>query len=98
MKKTIIAFALFISCGAAFSGNVGLPSVRISLPALEGTYQVCIWDKTAGVWLTTSEKYDHSGAFDFLLPEWDKWYWVGLWEASSDSYVFGKWVGNFIPE
>lgn len=98
MKKTILALMLLIFCGTAFSGNVGLPAERIALPELQGNYQVCIWDNTAGAWLTTSEQYDHSGTYSFQLPEWNQWYWVGLWDSSTESYAFGKWVGNFITE
>ena len=98
MKKMILVSMLFVFCGTVFSGEIGLPTERIALPVLEGNLQVCIWDNTAGEWREIFENYDHSGVYNFQLPEWDQWYWVGFWDASNGNYAFGKWIGNFTNE
>jgi len=96
MKKAILIAILFAACGNLFAGTVGLPTERIALPQIQGEHQVVVWDETAGEWLQVSEDYDHSGAYDFQLPEWDQWYWVGVLDVETGEYVFGKWVGNFV--
>ncbi len=98
MKKSIWAAVLLIVGGNAVAGVVGLPAERVALPAVQGEHLVCIWDETAGAWLQAFESYDHAGNYNFQLPEWGRWYWVGLWDSSSGSYVFGKWIGHFVTE
>ena len=96
MKKAILIAILFAACGNLFAGTVGLPTERIALPEIQGECQVCVWDEAAGEWMQTSEAYDHSGSYNFQLPEWDQWYWVGVMDAETGEYLFGKWVGNFV--
>lgn len=94
MKKIIIA-AVLMMCSGVFGGQVGLPVERLVLPEVSGKHLVCIWDDTAGEWLNSFEIYDNKGAYDFQLPEWGKWYWVGLWDSDKSEYVFSKWIGHF---
>lgn len=101
MKKTIIALIALVVCGVGgnvMAGQVGLPTERLALPAVSSsdTYLVCIWDETAGQWLQAFEPYDSSGTYDFQVPAWGKWYWVGLWDETTGQYVFGKWIGHFL--
>lgn len=98
MKKSILASILFIMCVSSFSGQVGRPTEMIALPAVQGNHLVCIWDETAGQWLQDFESYEHEGTFQFQVPEWGKWYWIGLWDEAAGDYVFGKWVGHFPTE
>ncbi len=95
MKKVFLALLVSVACGTVFSGQVGLPVERIELPDVQGSYLVCIWDETAGQWLQAFETYDLSGSYSFQLPEWSKWYWIGLWNESTGTYIFEKWVGHF---
>lgn len=97
MKKSILTIMMFIVLGA-YAGQIALPEERIAIPALEGTHLVCIWDEAANDWHAEFATYDHSGAVSFNLPEWGKWYWVGLWDEQAEEYVFGKWIGHFISE
>lgn len=95
MKKTL-ALIGFVVCMNAFSGQVGLPREHLALPAVaQGEYQVCIWDEAAGDWLGGFVSYGHEGSFDFNVPEWGRWYWIGLWDVTNEEYVFGKWIGHF---
>lgn len=96
MKKILIILLLAMSCGSAWSGQVGLPEEQVALPAVQGNYLVCVWDETARQWLQAHQTYDHTGSYSFQLPSWGKWYWVGLWDESLGEYVFGKWVGHFM--
>ncbi len=96
MKKSILASILFIVCLNAFSGVAGLPRERVAIPVVEGSHLVCVWDEGAGEWLGEFEAYDHAGTYEFQLPEWGKWYWVGLWDEATGEYVFGKWIGHFL--
>jgi hypothetical protein len=98
MKIYIMAIIMFAVCATAFAGQVGLPTERIALPSVQGSHLVCIWDQTAGNWFTSFATYDSTGEFTFQVPEWGKWYWIGLWDDTNNQYVFGKWIGHFITD
>ena len=98
MKKTILASILLVVCANSFSGLVGLPKEKVALPVVQGSHLVCVWDDAAGSWLTGFEDYDHTGVYDFQIPEWGTWYWIGLWDETTGEYVVGKWIGHFITE
>ena len=98
MKKAIIAILTLIVCGKAMAGQVGLPTEQLAMPAVSGDYLICVWDETSQQWLQSFENYDHTGTYDFQVPAWGNWYWVGLWDADKGEYVFSKWVGHFIVE
>ena len=98
MKKLITALVAVLICGNVIAGTIGLPVERLALPAVSGTHLVCVWDNTANAWLQDFEVYDHAGTYDFQLPSYGKWYWVGLWDSTKGEYVFGKWVGHFPVE
>ena len=98
MKKAILALIMLTLCSDVFPGEVGLPLEQVALPAVQGQHLVCIWDETAGAWLQAFESYDHMGSYGFQLPEWDKWYWLGLWDSERGEYVFGKWIGHFVTD
>lgn len=95
MRKSILASILLVVWSNAFGGTVELPVERLALPDVQGVHLVCVWDDTAGVWLGAHKAYDHSGVYEFKLPAWGKWYWVGLWDQAAGEYVYGKWVGHF---
>lgn len=98
MKKGLIALAVLALCGISFGGEIGKPRERLALPAVQGSHLICIWDETARAWLSGNsfEQYDHSGSYSFQVPEWGRWYWVGLWDEQKEQYAFGKWIGHFI--
>ncbi|MDH3981379.1 MAG: hypothetical protein OES84_00590 [Kiritimatiellaceae bacterium] len=98
MKKAMLAIIMFVICANVFGGQIGLPLERLAIPSVDGSHLVCVWDESAGTWLKSFEIYNHSGSYDFQLPEWGKWYWVGLWDEASNSYVFSKWIGHFPAE
>ena len=98
MKKPIMALIISILCTNAFSGSVDLPTERLALPAVQGSHLVCIWDEAAGSWAQGFETYDHAGTYEFEVPAWGKWYWIGLWDEQAGEYVFGKWIGHVITE
>ncbi len=98
MKKLMIVLIACMVCGSALAGEVGLPIERIALPSVTGQYLVCVWDDSAETWHQAFETYDHSGSYEFHVPSWGKWYWVGLWDQTKSEYVFGKWIGHFITE
>ena len=98
MKKIVLIGMLLMACTVARSGEVGLPTEHIALPAVTGSHLVCIWDETAGQWYQSHQAYDHSGAIDFQVPKWGNWYWIGLWDNASGQYVFGKWIGHFLTD
>jgi hypothetical protein len=98
MKKLALAIIVTLFCAKAFSGTLGLPLERLALPEVSGTYLVCIWDQSASTWLQDFETYDHAGIYDFQVPSWGKWYWVGLWDDANGEYVYGKWIGHFLSD
>lgn len=95
MRIIVLIVAMLALGISAFGGQVGLPQERLAMPKVEGDHLVCIWDQTAGDWLVKFERYDQSGVYEFQVPEWGKWYWVGLWNKANESYVYGKWIGHF---
>jgi hypothetical protein len=98
MKKALLVLVMGMLCRGALGGTVGLPLERIALPAVDGEHLVCVWDAASGTWFQAFEQYDHAGAYGFELPEWNQWYWVGLWDSQTGEYAFGKWVGHFVAE
>ena len=96
MKKWIMGIMLAAGL-SVLAGSVGLPVERIALPLVEADadYLVCIWDVTADAWVQDHVAYDNTGAYNLSIPEWEKWYWIGLWDSANKCYVFGKWVGHF---
>ncbi len=97
MKKAI-AMIMFALCFGAIGGEVGLPTERLAIVDVEGSHLVCIWDQTAGTWLQDFETYDNSGVYEFEVPQWGHWYWVGIWDEASGEYVFSKWIGHFLTD
>jgi hypothetical protein len=95
--KQLIVILLVLSGVSAYAGSVGLPAEQIALPKVEegGSYLVCVWDAYGERWAQSHVSYDKSGAYSFQIPEWEKWYWVGLWDSAGQRYIFGKWVGHF---
>lgn len=89
-----------VMSASCFSGEVGLPMEHVALPpvSVEGSYLVCVWDEAAQDWLQGFESYPHTGSYEFQIPDWGKWYWVGLWDETKGEYVFGKWIGHFKSE
>lgn len=97
MKKTMTTLVMFVLLATAFAGQIGKPLERLALPDVSGSHLVCIWDETAGAWMNPNhEVYDLSGTYDFQLPEWNRWYWIGLWDVAKGEYVYEKWIGHFI--
>ena len=96
MKKIIAVLIVVLVCGSAYCGEVGLPLERIALPSVSGSHLICVWDASSETWLKSFEAYDQSGAYEFQVPAWGKWYWIGLWDEATGEYVFGKWIGHFI--
>lgn len=95
MKKMILVLMMLLGA-SAYAGQIALPVEHLALPELQGDYLVCIWDETANGWYTDFASYDQKGSISFQVPEWGKWYWVGLWDNVNGRYVFGKWIGHFV--
>ena len=98
MKKIFFAAILIWAGANTYSGEVGLPTEKLALPVVQGNHLVCIWDDASGDWMGDFVSYNHEGVYDFAVPEWGRWYWVGLWDDVAGEYVFGKWVGHFPTE
>lgn len=94
MKNTLLALIVIVGLGA-HAGQVSLPVERLAIPNLQGNLLVCIWDEAADDWHADFTNYDDSGLLSFQLPEWGKWYWIGLWDEQAGEYAFGKWIGHF---
>jgi hypothetical protein len=94
MKKLIVLLMVLTVIGA-HAGQVDLPVIRLSLPAVQGDYLVCVWDAAAKDWHADFSSYDHKGTVDFQVPQEGKWYWVGLWDQTDSEYIYGKWISHF---
>ena len=97
MKKIVLGIMMFAGL-CVQAGQISLPEERLAIPEVLGNHLICIWDEAANDWYTDFTSYDHTGSLNFQLPEWGKWYWVGLWDEQAGEYVFGKWIGHFISE
>jgi len=95
MKKAVLILFMLIAGITAFAGQVGLPTEQIALPDVQGNFLVCLWDDATGSWAGPFISYDHTGSYRFEVPEWGKWYWIGLWDQANEQYVFAKWIGHF---
>ena len=98
MKKTVILLIVALVCSNVISGEMGLPIERFAFPPVTGSHLICIWDESAETWLHDWVAYDESGSYDFQVPAWNKWYWVGLWDEVNGEYVYGKWIGHFLTD
>jgi hypothetical protein len=76
-------------------GTVGLPIERFAIPLVYGTNYVHCWDDRSRSWLV-KEIYDLSGFYEFQVPAWNQWFWVGVFNEDADEYVYGKWIGHFL--
>lgn len=94
MKKIMIMIMVVFSVAMAFSGDVGLPTETIAFPHVDGEAIVCVWDLSAEGWLL-QETADSPASYSFKVPEWNKWYWVALWDKNAREYVSGKWITHF---
>ena len=93
--KTLLAILLLVT--AVYAGTIGEPRERMVMPMVVGEHTVVVWDHAAQQWLSM-EEYDHYGVYEFRVPAWNHWYWVGLWNKAESKYVFGKWIGHFKTE
>ncbi|MGE4488125.1 MAG: hypothetical protein AB7E95_01120 [Kiritimatiellales bacterium] len=93
MKKPWIGLAVTVIAGLVQAGSVSLPTEHIAIPLVSGTATIKVWDVEDQRWIfsTTSEQ---PTKFEFEVPEWDKWYWVGVWDHTAGKYVLGRWIGH----
>ena len=94
MKQFLIILVVGLAVFSARAGVVGLPKERIILPAKTGSYMVRVWDGSKEEWLGDFQNLSGFRYYDFQYPEWGKSYWIGLWNAGTGEFVFGKWVGQ----
>lgn len=94
MKKWIIG-ALLATGFSVLAGSSGMPVEKMALPVMDANCLVCVWDEETGSWAKGHQTYDNSGTFSLQIPQWGRWYWIGLWNTQTKQYVFGKWVGHF---
>jgi hypothetical protein len=95
MKKALFILVMLTGL-TAVAGQVGLPVEQIAFPAVQGNFLVCVWDDAAESWVGSFTPYNNlAGSYRFQVPEWGKWYWIGLWDQAKEQYVFAKWIGHF---
>ena len=99
MKKWMIGIILTAAL-SSLAGSLGLPVERVALGNIHNEnpnvkHLVCIWDDSSKSWSQEHQTYDNSGIYQFQVPEWDTWYWVGLWDTKRGEYVFGEWICHF---
>jgi hypothetical protein len=68
----------------------------MAFPATTGTNLVCTWSDSDDAWVANHYILDTNNVAEFQAPSWDQWYWVGVWEVDTGSYVYGMWIGNFL--
>ena len=100
MKKWITGLLLVLGT-SALAGSVGLPMETISLPVVDqdAPHLICVWDASAGSWAQSHIAYDNSGTFSIQITKWGaldagQWYWIGLWDSTSQHFIFGRWIGH----
>jgi hypothetical protein len=80
---------------AGSSGTVGLPLHRIALPGFYGVIEARVLDCKTGEWVI-QEPYDHSGFYEFQIPAWNQYWWLGMWSVQDQEYKFYKYMGHWI--
>ncbi len=91
MKKIwMVLTVLAIAC-LAQAGTVSLPTEHIAIPLVEGNATIKVWDYEAQQWIFT-ETSEQPTKFEFDVPAWDKWYWVGVKDLATGKFVLGLWI------
>jgi hypothetical protein len=67
-------------------------------PATTGTNLVCTWSDSDDAWVRNHYILETNNVVEFQVPAWNQWYWTGVWEVDTGSYVYEKWTGHFIAE
>ena len=86
--------AILFVCVAVYviAGTIGLPRERMVVPPpAGGTNTVFVFDYEACTW--SKDTYTEN-SYEFQVPAWNHWYWIGIWEE--EELVFCKWIGHFI--
>jgi hypothetical protein len=70
----------------------------VIFPATTGTNLVCAWNNSTDSWVRNHYILETNGVVEFNIPSWNDWYWVGVWEVDTGSYVCGRWMGHFLVD
>ena len=95
LLAAILLIDIALLCRAS-GGTVGLPTERMVFPATTGTNLICLWSDSSDSWLQDHTLLQTNYMVDFHVPSWGDWYWVGIWEVDTGSYVYGKWIWHFL--
>ena len=91
----VVTLAMVVFGGRAEAGGAaGKPTNCVVLPSVSGWAAVCVWDSTGGSWIYNSNEWKPA-QYDFTVPEWSRWYWVGVYDFATDSWLTGTWVAHF---
>lgn len=93
IAMAMLSFALVL--GGVAMANVGGPQEVINMPdTVEGTMTLRLYSYTQQQYIQTITNVRSSDVYDFTVPAWDQWYWVGVWRDSDGELVLSMWIGH----
>ena len=100
MNKIAIAIlGLTVALGGMLphtaAAGVGRAREIIKMPAnVQGTMTLRIYSLTQQRYIQTVKNVRNTDAYDFTIPAWDQWYWIGVWRDSDGELVLSMWINH----
>jgi hypothetical protein len=91
----ILAIAILLAANLIAPAAVEKPTDTCVFPAVPGWAGIRVWDATAGAWVVSETRWQPT-SFDFSVPQWNRWYWIGLWDFATGQWVSGQWLAHFV--
>lgn len=100
MNKTIITIVIFLTLGMvilpySLAAGVGRPREIVKIPDGSGPMTLRLYSYTDERYIQTIPNVPGGHEYDFRLPAWDQWYWVGVWRNSDNELLLSLWIGHF---
>lgn len=76
---------------ATAPAGIGMPTVRLTTPAVDGTMTVKLYSSKLGVVQTLSE-VSSGDIVELALPEWNGWYWISGSRDTDNALVLSIWL------
>lgn len=77
------------------AASVGRAREIINMPAnVQGTMTLRLYSFTQERYIQTVNNVRSTDVYDFTVPAWDQWYWVGVWRDSDGELVLSQWIGH----
>lgn len=98
-KFAIVTLGLMLAMGCMLphtaEGAVGRAREVVKMPAnVQGTMTLRLYSFTQQQYIQTVNNVRSTDVYDFTVPSWGQWYWVGVWRDSDGELVLSQWIGH----